>query len=117
VGSGAASTGFGLLYSARGLGTACGPALARRFLGEGSRAITISIGIGFFVAALFYWFFGTGPAPALALLCVSAAHAGGSMVWIGSTVLVQRASPDAVRGRAFAFELILNTLTGAASPL
>jgi predicted MFS family arabinose efflux permease len=116
LGAAAASTGFGLLYAARGLGTACGPAFARRFLGDSDRALITSITVGFTLASLFYGFFGLTPPAALALVCIGVAHAGGSMVWIGSTVLVQRTAPDRVRGRAFALELSLHTLTAAAAP-
>jgi MFS family permease len=117
LGTAAASAGFGMLYAARGLGTAFGPAIARRVLGESDRAIRASITWGFAAAALFYWCFGGQPAPVIALLCISAAHAGGSMVWIGATVLVQRTAPDRVRGRAFALEMALHTLTACVCPL
>mgnify|MGYP003694355107 CR=1 FL=1 len=117
LGTAAASAGFGMLYAARGLGTAFGPAIARRVLGESDRAIRASITWGFAAAALFDWCFGGQPAPVIALLCISAAHAGGSMVWIGATVLVQRTAPDRVRGRAFALEMALHTLTACVCPL
>lgn len=117
LGAAAPSTGFGLLYAARGLGTACGPAFARRILGESDRALIATIGSGFALAAAFYGIFGLTPPGAAALVCVAAAHAGGSMVWIGSTVLLQRRTPDRIRGRAFALELSLHTLTAAAAPL
>lgn len=113
----AASTGFGLLYAARGAGTAVGPLLARRVLGETDGAIRRSIALGFAAAALFYALFSLRPPMALALACVAAAHAGGSAIWIGSTVLVQRLAPDRVRGRALAAEMAFNTLTGCASPI
>ncbi len=117
LGVGAAAAGFGLLYSARGMGTAVGPMLARRILGESDAAIRASIVAGFAVAALFYAGFGLQPPMLLALGCVAAAHAGGSAIWIGATVLVQRNAPDAVRGRAFALEMALHTLTASAAPL
>jgi hypothetical protein len=117
LGKAAAAAGFGMLYAARGLGTAFGPAIARRVLGESDRAIRSSISWGFAAAALFYWCFGGLPGPAVALLCIALAHAGGSMVWIGATVLVQRTAPDRVRGRAFALEMALHTLTACACPL
>lgn len=116
-GAGAESEGFGLLYAARGIGTACGPALARRLLGDSDRAIARSIMFGFAAAAGFYFIFGLGAPLPVALFCIAGAHAGGSMIWIGATVLVQRKSPDSVRGRAFALEMALHTITAGAAPL
>ena len=43
------------------------------------------------------------------------AHTGGSILWVFSTVLLQRAVEDQFRGRVFAAELALLTLTMAAS--
>jgi hypothetical protein len=117
LGATAASTGFGLLYAARGAGTACGPALARRVLGESNGGIRTSILFGFVSAAFFYFIFGLRPPIALSLLCVAGAHGGGSMIWIGATVLVQRLAPDRVRGRAFALDMALHTVTASIFPL
>src|SRR4030095_5319369 len=43
------------------------------------------------------------------------AHTGGSILWVFSTVLLQREVADNFRGRVFAAELALLTLTMAAS--
>jgi hypothetical protein len=51
----------------------------------------------------------------LALLFLLIAHAGGSILWVFSTVLLQRAVEDQFRGRVFAAELGLVTLAMAAS--
>jgi MFS family permease len=117
LGTAAASTGFGLLYAARGTGTAVGPFLARIAFGESDRAIRLSMAAGFVAAAAFYAGFGMRPPLPFALLCVTGAHMGGSAIWIGATVLVQRHAPDRVRGRAFAAEMALHTLTACASPI
>jgi len=113
----AASTGFGLLYAARGLGTAFGPMTAHRLLGQGTAGLLRSIAVGFACAATFYGIFATDPGWWLSLFCVAAAHGGGSAIWISATVLVQRLAPDRVRGRAFALEMSLHTLVGSASAL
>jgi MFS family permease len=117
LGATAASTGFGLLYAARGIGTAFGPLAARRVLGESDSALRASIAAGFAAAAVFYALFSLKLPLVLALACVGAAHAGGSAIWIGATVLIQRLAPDPVRGRAFAFEMALHTVTACASPI
>jgi MFS family permease len=51
----------------------------------------------------------------LALLFLAIAHCGGSILWVFSTVLLQREVEDKFRGRVFAAELALLTLTMAAS--
>ena len=43
------------------------------------------------------------------------AHCGGSILWVFSTVILQRSVVDSFRGRVFAAELALVTLTMAAS--
>jgi hypothetical protein len=49
------------------------------------------------------------------LLFLAIAHCGGSILWVFSTVLLQRDVEDKFRGRVFAAELALLTLTMAAS--
>ena len=52
------------------------------------------------------------PIAALSVLC---AHFGGSILWVFSTVLLQMEVPDRFRGRVFAAELALVTLTSSVS--
>ncbi len=87
--AGKTATGIGVLFTARGIGTAVGPIVARRWAGE----------------TPFGW----------ALLFLAIAHTGGSILWVFSTVLLQRDVGDKFRGRVFAAELALLTLTMAAS--
>jgi len=112
---GKAATGIGVLYAARGIGTAVGPFVARRFAGDTRRAMQAAIGLSFLVGGLFYVAFGLSTNFALALLVLAAAHAGGSVLWVFSTVLLQTAVEDEFRGRVFAAELAALTLTLAAS--
>jgi hypothetical protein len=51
----------------------------------------------------------------VALIVLGIAHTGGSILWVFSTVLLQRGVEDNFRGRVFAAELALLTLTMAAS--
>src|SRR6185503_16129400 len=46
---------------------------------------------------------------------VLCAHFGGSILWVFSTVLLQMEVPDRFRGRVFAAELALVTLTSSIS--
>lgn len=110
-----AATGIGVLFAARGIGTAVGPIVARRVSGEGKERMQASIGIAFLIGGLFYIAFGVSTSFVFALLVLGIAHCGGSILWVFSTVLLQRGVEDNFRGRVFAAELALLTLTMAAS--
>jgi predicted MFS family arabinose efflux permease len=114
VGKGAAG-GIGVLFAARGIGTAVGPIVARRVSGEGERRMQASIGISFLIAGVFYIAFGSATNFIFALIVLGIAHCGGSIIWVFSTVILQRTVADNFRGRVFAAELALLTLTMAAS--
>ena len=109
------ATGIGILYAARGIGTAIGPIVARRIAGEGKQRMQISIGIAFLIGASFYMAFGWATSFVVALIVLGLAHTGGSILWVFSTVLLQRGVEDNFRGRVFAAELALLTLTMAIS--
>jgi len=110
-----AATGIGVLFAARGIGTAVGPIVARRISGEGKKRMQVSIGIAFLIGGAFYMAFGWATSFVLALLVLGLAHTGGSILWVFSTVLLQRGVQDNFRGRVFAAELALLTLTMAIS--
>ena len=110
-----AATGIGVLFAARGIGTAVGPIVARRITGEGKKRMQISIGIAFLIGGAFYMAFGWATSFVVALLVLGLAHTGGSILWVFSTVLLQRGVEDSFRGRVFAAELALLTLTMAIS--
>ncbi|HYP54641.1 MAG TPA: MFS transporter [Pyrinomonadaceae bacterium] len=112
---GRAATGIGVLYAARGIGTAVGPVFARRFAGDTRRGMQAAIGVSFVVGGLFYLAFAAATNFALALLTVALAHMGGSIIWVFATVLLQTDVEDEFRGRVFAAELTLLTLVLAAA--
>ncbi|HSS18785.1 MAG TPA: MFS transporter [Pyrinomonadaceae bacterium] len=109
------ATGIGVLFAARGIGTAVGPIVARRIAGEGKQRMQASIGIAFLIGGAFYIAFGAATSFVLALVVLGLAHTGGSILWVFSTVLLQRGVEDNFRGRVFAAELALLTLTMAIS--
>ena len=109
------ATGIGVLFAARGIGTAVGPIVARRISGEGKKRMQNSIGIAFLIGGVFYMAFGAATSFVIALLVLGIAHTGGSILWVFSTVLLQRGVEDNFRGRVFAAELALLTLTMAVS--
>jgi len=110
-----AAGGIGVLFAARGIGTAVGPIVARRISGEGDRRMQVSIGISFVIAGIFYSAFGSATSFVFALVVLGIAHCGGSILWVFSTVMLQRSVEDNFRGRVFAAELALLTLAMAAS--
>lgn len=113
--AGKTATGIGVLFTARGIGTAVGPIVARRWAGETRKQMQNAIGIAFLIGGAFYIAFGVSRNFPLALLFLAIAHTGGSILWVFSTVLLQREVEDQFRGRVFAAELALLTLTMAAS--
>lgn len=112
---GSTARGISVLYAARGIGTAIGPLVARRFAGETRARMEHAIALGFIFGGLFYVGFGLTTSFAWAIVCIVIAHAGGSVLWMYSTILLQGAVEDNFRGRVFAAELTLITLTIAAS--
>jgi MFS family permease len=112
---GSTATGIGVLYAARGIGTAIGPVAAKRLSGEMRAHMQRAIGIAFLMGGIFYIAFGRATNFTVALLVLLVAHMGGSILWVFSTVLLQRTVEDNFRGRVFAAELALLTLTMAAS--
>ena len=114
VGAGAAA-GIGVLYGARGIGAGLGPIALRWILGQSPRRLRQTIGPSFFIVGIFYVALAGAPTLALAALCVLCAHFGGSILWVFSTVLLQLEVPDRFRGRVFAAELALVTLTTSIS--
>jgi hypothetical protein len=110
-----AATGIGVLFAARGIGTAVGPIVARRISGEGKKQMQVTIGVAFLIGGAFYMAFGWATSFVVALIVLGLAHTGGSILWVFSTVLLQRGVEDTFRGRVFAAELALLTLTMAIS--
>jgi MFS family permease len=113
--AGKTATGIGVLFTARGIGTAIGPLMARRWSGETRKQMQNSIGIAFLIGGAFYIAFGVSRSFIAALLFLLLAHTGGSILWVFSTVLLQRSVEDKFRGRVFAAEMALVTLTMATS--
>ena len=112
---GRAAIGIGVLYAARGIGTAIGPVATRRFAGETRQSMQTAIGAAFLIGGIFYIAFGGATNFVLALIVLLIAHMGGSILWVFSTVLLQHTVEDNFRGRIFAAEMALLTLAMAAS--
>lgn len=107
--------GVGFLQFARGLGILIGPLLVARLVrGKIGRAQTF-IALGFGLVGVSYIFFGLAPTIAFAMLCVFCAHMGWGSNWTLSAALLQRLTPDYIRGRIFSMDLGMLTLTLAFS--
>jgi MFS family permease len=112
---GSTAAGIGVLYGARGIGAGLGPVLLRWILGQKPRALRRAIGPAYFAVGIFYVALALAPTLPLAAMAVLLAYVGGSILWVFSTVLLQMEVPDRFRGRVFAAELALVTLTSSIS--
>ena len=109
--------GIGLLYAARGLGALIGPFVARATVGVDDRGIIRGIIGSVIVIAIAYALFPLAPTIWIAASLVFVAHLGGGAQWMLSTYGLQRAAPDAIRGRIFSFDYGLVTLTISVSTI
>lgn len=108
---------LGAIYAAAGLGTGVGPLVLRRLLGDKVRSLTLGIWISFVMLMLGLLAIGF-EVPFWLFLFLSAVRTFGSGgLWVFSTVLLQLKVEDEVRGRVFAFEFAMLTLTQSISIL
>ena len=109
--------GIGILMAARGLGALAGPFLARAIAGDTDRELFTGIGLSLASFGVFYAFFPLMPSLLLAAPFATGAHLGGGAHWMLSTYGLQRIVPDRLRGRIFAFDFAMVTLTISGSNL
>jgi MFS family permease len=107
--------GMSLLMGSRGAGSLLGPLAAAQWAGESEARMRRAILGGFVAAAAGYAVLGLWGAPLAAVAAVVFAHAGTSMNWVFSTTLLQNYTEDRFRGRVFAADYGLCTLTISAS--
>jgi MFS family permease len=116
----AGDAGIGFLYSARGLGVLLGPFIVRASVaydvGKFRKSILIAFlctAVGYLVFAVSGWF------NMLVLGCLGLfiGHIGGGINWTLSSVMLQATTPDRLRGRVFAVNSGLSTLTTGISTL
>ena len=108
------SIGLGILYAARGVGTGIGPVLGRRLFRKESGWIR-SIGIFMIFSGFMYAVIGSLQSVVLMSIFVMIAHMASGSNWVFSTVLLQRRTPDTLRGRVFSTEWLLFTLAQSVS--
>jgi MFS family permease len=113
----AGDVGVGILMSARGVGALIGPFLGRWLAGPDDRRLFAAIGVALGVFGVGYALVGLTPTLWLAAPAVAFAHLGGGAQWTLSSYGLQRIVPDRIRGRIFAFDSALITVTLTVSAL
>jgi MFS family permease len=111
----AGTTGIGLLMSARGAGVLVGPFVFRRLFSSTDRGLFVGVVASFVTFAGGYLLFGAAPVLAIAAIGAFVGHLGGGGQWTLSTLGLQRLTPDRIRGRVFAADFTLVSLTMAMS--
>jgi hypothetical protein len=90
-----------------------GPLVAARWAGHSDHRLRLGILFGYLTIALGYGVLGASRSVWMAAACAMLAHMGGSTVWVFSTTLLQFHTEDRFRGRVFAADLGLGSLTFA----
>ena len=103
--------GMSLLMCARGVGALLGPLTSAGWAGGSGPRMRRGILLAFLLSALGYMTLSQAPTLPLAMLAVLFSHAGGSIVWVFSTTLLQRYTGDEFRGRVFSADLSFCMLT------
>ncbi|MFO7539489.1 MAG: MFS transporter [Chloroflexota bacterium] len=113
----AGTAALGVIYVMTGLGTGLGPILIRYWLKDVPQRMlwTISASMGLMVGGIFV--IGLAPTFSLFLLGTLIRTVGTGAVWVFSAALLHLLVPDRYRGRVFAFEFAMLTLTQSISIL
>jgi len=104
------SLAIGVLYSARGLGAAIGPPLARKCFGDSPSSLKACIVASFLLSSICYCFFALSLNLAGASTALGLATLFGSIIWVYSTSLIHIEAENKYLGRIFSIELGLLTL-------
>ena len=111
--AGGAMLGMSILLGGRGIGALVGPLISARWAGNSDHRLRLGILFGYVTIAVGYGVLGASRSVWMAAVCAMLAHAGGSTVWVFSTTLLQFHTEDRFRGRVFAADLGLGSLTFA----
>lgn len=106
---------LGIIYVVSGLGTGLGPLLLRRWLGDAYHRLLLGISAGFGLLAGGILWLSAAPTLGFFLLATLTRTVGSGVVWVFSAALLQMLVPNDVRGRVFAFEFAMLTLTQSIS--
>lgn len=106
---------LGAIYVMSGLGTGLGPLVARRFFGDGQQRMLWAITLGFVLLFAGIWGLSAAPDLLVFLGATFVRTVGSGIVWVFSAAMLQMLVPDQFRGRVFAFEFAVLTLTQSIS--
>ena len=106
---------LGLIYAVSGLGTGFGPIALRRWLGDVPARLRGAISGGFVLMSIGILILGLAPTLGLFAAGTFIRTIGSGTIWVFSAALLQLFVPDRVRGRVFAFEFAVLTLTQSIS--
>jgi MFS family permease len=103
--------GTGLLLAARGAGAVIGPVLAHRVTTRGLGPVMTACGLSAVINGVAYLVVPWSPGLAVATTLVFIAHLGSGTQWTLSNYGLQATTHDEMRGRIFATDFALVTLT------
>ena len=106
----AVSVAVGIMFSSRGIGSAIGPILIRKWLGESPKILQGSILAAFFLGSLTLLAFSVSKNLWTASLFIGLSGMFGSIVWVFSTALIHLEADKQFLGRIFGAEMALLTL-------
>lgn len=104
---------LGLMFGVNGVGTGIGPILARHFTGDRDHSLRRAIVLAYLVGALGLAISGTLLDFGTLLFGILLRGAGGGLIWVFSTQLLLQLVPHHIRGRIFATEFAIFTLSSA----
>ncbi len=115
--NGDGATTLGIIYAITGIGTGLGPIFMRRWLTDAQPRLRLGILIGYVCATLGIALVGVAPTFAVLGIGTFLRTWGTGTMWVFSSALLQLSVADKVRGRVFAFEFAMLTLTQSISIL
>jgi MFS family permease len=107
--------GMSFLLGARGVGALLGPLVGSYWAGSKEQRLRHGILCGFLMNIAGYLALGASGSIWPAFAAVILSHAGGSMIWVFSTTLLQQQTDDRFRGRVFAADLAFLVMSMSAA--
>ena len=111
TGQQASTMGMSILLASRGAGALVGAFACTSLAGSSRPRLRLSILGGFGLGAAGYLMLSGSPNIWMAFGALMIAHAGGSIIWVASTTLLQQQTEDRFRGRVFSAEFAFSMAT------
>ena len=108
---------LGLMFMMTGLGSGVGPIAARVVTGDNARRMSLAMIAGYLMVTVGYFIVMPLSNFGIVLFGILIRGFGGGIVWTFSTQLLLQTVPAHIRGRVFAAEFALFTLTAAVGAL